>query len=62
MGFWQITFGDIIGYVLTITAATITIRTVIKVNYSSHHNKKKSNKVNQSSSTVGRDQIGGDKK
>lgn len=62
MGFWQVTLGDIIGYALTIVATLITVGTVIKVNYSSHHNKKKKNSVNQSSSIVGRDQIGGDKK
>ncbi|MDF2821182.1 MAG: hypothetical protein K0R15_1623 [Clostridiales bacterium] len=62
MDFWQVTLGDIIGYFLTIVATAITVSTVIKVNYSSHHNDKRKSKVNQSSSTVGRDQIGGDRK
>lgn len=62
MEFWHITFGDVIGYILTIIATTITVSTVIKINYSSHHNDKRKNKTDQSSSTVGRDQIGGDKR
>lgn len=62
MDFWQVTFGDIIGYILTIVATAITVSTVIKVNYSSRYNDKRKSKVNQSSSIVGRDQIGGDRK
>ncbi|MDY4837930.1 MAG: hypothetical protein SO160_00030 [Lachnospiraceae bacterium] len=62
MGFWQVTLGDIIGYVLTIASTAITVSVVVKIQYSSHHNKKKNTKVNQSSSVVGRDQIGGDKR
>ena len=64
MGFVQVTLGDVIGYILILFSTAITISAVIKVNYSSHHNtnKKKSYKVNQASSTVGRDQIGRDKR
>lgn len=62
MGFWQVTLGDVIGYVLNVASTTITVSVVIKVKYSSHHNTKKNTKVNQSSSVVGRDQIGGDKR
>ena len=62
MGFWQVTLGDVIGYVLTIAAAAITVSVVIRVNYSSHHNRKTNSKVNQASSFVGGDQIGGDKR
>lgn len=62
MGFWQVTLGDVIGYVLTVASTAITVSVVIKVKYSSHHNTKKNTKVNQSSSVVGRDQIGGDKR
>lgn len=62
MEFFQVTLGDVIGYVLTIISTALTISVVIKVNYNSHHNTKKIKKINQSSSTVGRDQIGGDKR
>ena len=62
MGFWQVTLGDVIGYVLTVASTAITVSVIVKVKYSSHHNRKANTKVNQSSSIVGRDQIGGDKR
>ena len=62
MNFWQVTIGDLIGYLLIIVNTTISISLVIKMNFTSHHNKKKNIKINQSSSVVGGDQIGGDKR
>lgn len=60
MGFWQITLGDIIGYIFILAGIAVTVK--VKFNASSHHNTKDINKVNQSKSTVGKDQVGRDKK
>ena len=60
MGFWQITIGDVIGYILILAGFAITIKVQLKV--TAHHNKKNINKVNQSKSNVKGDQIGRDKK
>lgn len=60
MGFWQITLGDVLGYILILSGIAVTISLKIKI--SSHDNKKDINKVNQSKSTVSGDQIGRDKK
>ena len=60
MGFWQITIGDIIGYILILSGLAITISIQLKI--SSHHNTKVVNKINQSNSSVGGDQVGRDKK
>lgn len=62
MNFLQVTIGDIIGYILIITNTAISVSLVIKMKFISHHNKKTNTKINQSSSVVGRDQIGGDKR
>ena len=62
MNFWQVTLGDIIGYIIMIGGFAFTIRVTLKTKYSSHHNTKQVTKVNQSKSTVQGDQIGGDKK
>ena len=51
MGFWQITIGDIIGYILILSGLAITISIQLKI--SSHHN---------TNSSVGGDQVGRDKK
>ena len=59
MTFWQITIGDVIGYILILTGFTITIGVQLKV--TTHHNKKDINKVNQSRSNVKGDQVGRDK-
>lgn len=60
MGFWQVTLGDIIGYVIILSGFAITIK--IHLTSTSHHNKKDVNKVSQSKSSVKGDQIGRDKK
>lgn len=60
MGFWQITIGDVIGYILILAGFAITIKVQLKA--TAHHNKKNINKVNQSKSNVKGDQIGRDKK
>lgn len=62
MNFVQITLGDVIGYVLIIASTAINIGVVVKMKYSSHHNKKNNIKINQSKSYVGGDQVGGDKR
>lgn len=59
MEFLQVTLGDVIGYILILSGFAITISLQIKIK--SHHNKKDTNKVNQSKSTVSGDQIGRDK-
>lgn len=48
MGFLQITLGDVIGYVLILSGFALSIS--IQMRISSHHNKKDTNKVNQSNS------------
>lgn len=60
MGFWQITIGDVISYILIISGTALTISIQLKI--SSHHNSKDVNKTNQSNSKVKGDQIGRDKK
>lgn len=60
MGFWQITIGDVIGYILIVSGAAISISIQLKI--SSHHNSKDFNKTNQSNSKVNGDQVGRDKK
>lgn len=62
MNFWQVTLGDVIGYIIMIGGFALTIKVKIKTKYSSHHNKKQNTKVNQSGSKVKGDQVGGDKK
>lgn len=59
MGFWQITIGDVIGYILIVSGVALSISIQLKV--SSHHNSKNINKTNQSNSQVKGDQIGRDK-
>ncbi|MCQ4773055.1 hypothetical protein NE634_04650 [Lacrimispora saccharolytica] len=60
MGFLQITLGDVIGYVLILSGFALSIS--IQMRISSHHNKKDTNKVNQSNSKIKGDQVGRDKK
>ena len=60
MGFWQITIGDVIGYILIVSGVALTISVQLRI--SSHHNTKDINKTNQSKSTVQGDQVGRDKK
>lgn len=60
MGFWQITIGDVIGYILIASGVALTITIQLKI--SSHHNSKDINKVNQSKSEVKGDQVGRDKR
>ncbi len=40
MNFWQVTLGDIIGYIIMIGGFAFTIRVTVKTKYSSHHNTK----------------------
>ncbi len=60
MGFWQITIGDIISYILIASGVALSIGIQLKI--SSHHNSKNLNKTNQSNSQVKGDQVGRDKK
>lgn len=62
MDFWQVTLGDVIGYFIMISGFAFTITVKIKTKHSSHDNKNKVIKVNQSKSNVTGDQVGGDKK
>ena len=36
MNFWQVTLGDIIGYIIMIGGFAFTIRVTVKTKYSSH--------------------------
>ena len=60
MGFWQITIGDVISYILIVSGVALTISIQLKI--STHHNSKDINKANQSNSKVKGDQVGRDKK
>lgn len=62
MDFWQVTLGDVIGYIIMIGGFAFTINVKVKTKYSSHDNKKQVTKVNQSKSKVKGDQVGGDKR
>lgn len=54
--FFQITLGDVIGWLVTIASASIAVTVAVKISINNN-----SNKVNQSKSNVGGDQIAGNK-